>query len=90
MSREYCSKCNKELKVFSEIFKCHRCNNIFCSKHRLPEEHDCPVSFKKDIFKEKEVEEIEPNSCKPDLWDRIRVLFHKLKIAVKKLFQSPY
>jgi len=86
MSREYCSKCNKELKAFNEVFKCHRCHNIFCTKHRLPEYHDC-IPFEKDVFKEKT---IEPNSCKPDLWDRIRVLFHKLKIAIKKLFQSPY
>ena len=33
-----CHKCGKEVYM---PFKCKYCHNLFCSKHRLPENHDC-------------------------------------------------
>lgn len=37
------NECRKKLKLTD--FKC-RCNMIFCSKHRYPEEHDCNFNYK--------------------------------------------
>ena len=40
---ERCGKCNKKAGVVG--FKC-RCGTVFCSIHRLPEEHDCNFDYK--------------------------------------------
>ncbi|MHA1309612.1 MAG: AN1-type zinc finger domain-containing protein [Candidatus Helarchaeota archaeon] len=34
-----CQKCGKEVYM---PFKCKYCGGLFCSKHRLPENHNCP------------------------------------------------
>ena len=32
------------------LFKCRRCGGSFCSKHRLPERHECPgLAYEKNI-----------------------------------------
>ena len=36
---EYCEYCGEELGYLP--FKCRHCNGSFCSKHRLPENHEC-------------------------------------------------
>ncbi len=36
-------ECNKKLQLTD--FKC-KCNNIYCSKHRLPETHSCNYDYK--------------------------------------------
>ena len=38
-SYNVCSKCGRYIRELP--FKCHRCNQTFCSKHRLPEDHYC-------------------------------------------------
>ncbi|KAF7811862.1 zinc finger A20 and AN1 domain-containing stress-associated protein 5-like [Senna tora] len=38
-----CKSCNK--KVGLTGFQC-RCGDLFCGKHRYPEEHSCTVNFK--------------------------------------------
>ena len=38
-----CSKCNKKLGLMP--FDC-KCGNLFCSKCRHPESHDCNFDFK--------------------------------------------
>lgn len=35
-----CDKCGEEISM---PYKCKRCNHDFCSKHRLPENHQCPL-----------------------------------------------
>ena len=40
--------CNKKLKLYD--ITC-RCNQKFCSVHRLPECHNCSYDFKKDKIK---------------------------------------
>ncbi|XP_057444461.1 zinc finger A20 and AN1 domain-containing stress-associated protein 12-like [Lotus japonicus] len=39
-----CKSCNK--KVGLTGFEC-RCGDVFCGRHRYPEEHSCEVDFKK-------------------------------------------
>lgn len=36
---EECDYCGKETEL---AFKCKYCGNVFCAKHRLPENHECP------------------------------------------------
>lgn len=40
-----CLLCNKKLKLH-ELFLC-KCNNYYCTKHKLPEKHQCNFDFKK-------------------------------------------
>ena len=44
-SKTKCSddNCNRKIKLTD--FPC-KCNNIYCIKHRLPEEHQCTFNFK--------------------------------------------
>lgn len=41
--KKRCSKCNKKLGLIP--FDC-KCGNIFCSKCRYPEEHNCTYDFR--------------------------------------------
>ena len=43
--RKKCIICNKKLLLTDH--KC-RCGIIFCSNHRLPEQHDCTYNFKQE------------------------------------------
>lgn len=36
-----CFKCKAKYKSFGDRFLCRYCQKHFCSKHRLPENHDC-------------------------------------------------
>jgi len=36
-------KCRTKLRLTD--YPC-RCNNIYCSKHRLPESHNCKINYK--------------------------------------------
>ncbi len=50
--------CKRRIKLVDQIIaKCY-CGKNFCSKHRLPELHDCKHEFKidKDVF-------IKENKC---------------------------
>ncbi|XP_062075989.1 uncharacterized protein LOC133780130 [Humulus lupulus] len=38
-----CKDCNKKIGLIG--FSC-RCGNVYCSRHRLPEEHACTYDFK--------------------------------------------
>lgn len=52
MSSLKCFQCNKSCSVLS--FKC-RCENIYCLKHKTPENHQCNFDYKqygKDILQE--------------------------------------
>ena len=42
----FCIICHKKMGLLG--FEC-KCHNVFCSKHRLPEDHVCPVRHGKDI-----------------------------------------
>ena len=47
-----CIICNKKLSLTDQ--KC-RCGIIFCSRHRLPEQHNCTYDFK--------TEKMDQNKC---------------------------
>ena len=38
-----CKECNKKLSLID--YSC-RCGNFYCSKHRLPELHNCKFDYK--------------------------------------------
>jgi predicted nucleic acid binding AN1-type Zn finger protein len=40
-------KCNKKLSLIDKQIKC-KCNNVFCVKHRLSENHNCSYDYSKD------------------------------------------
>ncbi len=40
-----CSHCWEDITGLP--FNCHRCTGEYCSKHRLPEDHDCPGLLKR-------------------------------------------
>jgi hypothetical protein len=42
-NKNACSICAKRLKLVK--FDC-KCGEVFCSRHRLPEEHDCSYDFR--------------------------------------------
>ncbi len=44
----HCKKCRKNLEGLP--FKCKRCGALHCSKHRLPENHNCPQLRRGNIF----------------------------------------
>lgn len=41
-----CSYCNREIETIP--FHCRYCEKTFCSRHRLPENHDCSYSLLSD------------------------------------------
>ena len=41
--------CKKKLSMLNQ-YKC-RCGLMFCSKHKLPESHDCSYDYKSDKLK---------------------------------------
>lgn len=48
-NKQYCILCNKRLPIFA--IKC-KCNKLFCSIHRYPNEHDCKYNYKEEYKKE--------------------------------------
>ena len=60
MKKPICSHkdCKKKLSLVETQIGICRCKMMFCSKHKLPEQHDCNFKFKldKDEF-------IEKNKC---------------------------
>lgn len=47
--KKRCFKCNKKLSLVP--FNC-KCENFYCSKCRMPEDHECTFNWKQD-YKEK-------------------------------------
>ncbi|MFQ6095828.1 MAG: AN1-type zinc finger domain-containing protein [Candidatus Bathyarchaeia archaeon] len=41
-SYSFCHYCLEPVREL--LFRCWRCDGLYCSKHRFPEEHDCPGS----------------------------------------------
>lgn len=41
MVKSKCSFCNTPIDNLIVQFKCTRCNETFCTAHRLPENHKC-------------------------------------------------
>ncbi|KAI9297627.1 hypothetical protein K502DRAFT_287725 [Neoconidiobolus thromboides FSU 785] len=51
-----CYLCRSKLSPLKQVTNKCKCNYIFCDNHRLPENHDCSVDFKKterEIIKER-------------------------------------
>lgn len=47
-----CVICNRKLKtLIAETLKC-KCGEYVCSKHRLPEEHNCLYNHKQEYQKQ--------------------------------------
>ena len=61
-----CHLCLKKITLIEETtFKCNKCNQYYCTKHRLMEAHTCAYDSKKK--KEEEVRKyIEVNKCVND------------------------
>lgn len=47
-SKKRCYKCNCKLKIFEYEFKCN-CAYNFCSKHKLPFNHNCEYQLQRQI-----------------------------------------
>ena len=45
MSKKRCKNCNTKLKLISFECPCSNEKKIYCSKCRLPENHDCKFDF---------------------------------------------
>jgi len=41
--KKRCMVCNKKLGLLG--FDC-KCGHLFCSKHRMPEDHECTIDYK--------------------------------------------
>jgi predicted nucleic acid binding AN1-type Zn finger protein len=50
MSQNRCSLCRKKTNLLG--FKCNYCDKLFCSGHRLPEEHKCEADYKQSSIAE--------------------------------------
>lgn len=48
-----CYHCQKKIPLSLRGMLC-QCNQQFCSKHRLPENHNCEFDFRKAHFKNSE------------------------------------
>lgn len=60
-----CSRCKRRIKELP--FRCHHCNRLYCSKHRLPEDHNCNPFLRKQEYKRNQ-------------WDNeIRNIYHRPK-----------
>lgn len=42
------------------LFKCKRCGHSFCVNHRLPEKHECPVSYEEFKSRQKSKVDYDP------------------------------
>lgn len=36
-----CNLCKIKFKGYSDKFRCYYCGSYYCTKHRLPEDHNC-------------------------------------------------
>jgi len=54
-----CFKCSKKLKMAEELVGKCKCNNTFCSKHRISSQHSCTFDFKNHNKKLLESDKIE-------------------------------
>lgn len=92
-----CHYCNEKLD--SLPFTCKRCGKQFCSKHRLPENHECTHLVRGNIFtnisstrkipKGKKFitipdEPKEDIEQKPPIWEKIKQKYYKTKHFIKK------
>ena len=46
MQKKRCLKCNKKIKSVM-IFPC-KCENYYCNKHKIPQDHNCSFNFIKE------------------------------------------
>ena len=44
-AKSHCKICGKSVGIFG--FEC-RCKNMYCTKHRIPELHECTYNFKQN------------------------------------------
>ena len=52
-----CNYFNCKNKILSLVIDCDKCHHFYCSKHRIPESHDCEMlcSIKKDAFENNKI-----------------------------------
>tara|TARA_R110002074_G_scaffold302662_2_gene473872 strand:- start:3094 stop:3288 length:195 start_codon:yes stop_codon:yes gene_type:complete len=55
LSNNICFYCNKKIKLISFLCKC---NEIFCIKHKNPEDHNCKFNYQE--FGKKQIKEKNP------------------------------
>lgn len=50
--KETCHQCKRKLNIV-EVSTCKcKCNNLYCTKHRLPENHECTYKHHENFKKE--------------------------------------
>jgi predicted nucleic acid binding AN1-type Zn finger protein len=49
-----CDECNEKIGGL-DVFRCKYCGHYFCTKHRIPEEHNCPSKNRAILEKEGQV-----------------------------------
>lgn len=40
-----CNICNKNITIVEKIIAKCKCNNYFCTLHRMPETHNCIIDY---------------------------------------------
>ena len=50
-------ECNKKLTLVDSNILC-KCNNSYCTKHRLPEQHKCSYDYKTHFKKSIDIDKL--------------------------------
>lgn len=87
------TKCNKCKRNISDLyFNCRYCHQNYCSKHRLPEDHNCGgLERLKESNQTKWKEEVERESSQ-NIWKspkprRLRKFYYKNKYKIKNIIK---
>lgn len=87
MECSYCHKVSDELP-----YKCKFCGGVFCSDHRLPENHDCVglerykdakhVEFKKEVVRAAREYDIRAKAYAARKWDMRKVMLYAVILII--------
>jgi predicted nucleic acid binding AN1-type Zn finger protein len=50
-----CAFCNKKTSIVDSLSSTCKCRNVYCLKHRLPENHECNYNYLNEINKDEEI-----------------------------------
>lgn len=59
-----CKICNKKINMIEEIMAKCKCNNYYCTLHRLPEYHNCEIDYITENKTELEKKLVKPDANK--------------------------
>lgn len=60
-----CGACDRKVSLIEKAIGTCKCSRVFCSLHRLPEQHECSYNFK---------DEKEKNMPKPIIAEKVKVI----------------